>query len=202
MQKKTSLNQLQILVLVGLVIVIITIFSFAFVFVFTQTNLSAVNASPTYPSPTTYVIPSATNLPATATLIPTFVYNPTFTPIPSPTSFLLTPAQRPTSIPQQSQSNPAPTNPPSAKSSSNCSAELDYAAAMHQYNLDSIDYIHQPMIDYYQSLIDQASQNRDALGLVQAQRGLAAEQAHVSAEKASENKRYKAERASITASCQ
>ncbi len=73
---------------------------------------------------------------------------------------------------------------------------------MHQYNLDSIDYIHQPMIDYYQSLIDLASRSRDALGLVQAQRGLAAEQAHVSAEKASENKRYKAERASITASCQ
>jgi hypothetical protein len=202
MSKKSSLSHFQLLVLLGLVIVIISIFSIGIMYVFAENNSSIVMASPTYLIPTTKAIPSPTNYSPTATLIPTFIYNPTFTPIPSPTSFLLPPIDRPTSIPQQSQSNPTAANPPPAKSSSNCSAQLDYAAAMHQYYLDSIDYIHQPMLDYYQSMIDQALGNRDALGVVQAQRGLAAEKAQVSAEKASENKRYKAERAAINASCQ
>ena len=115
MQKKTSFNRPQILVLVGLVIVIIAIFSFAVVYVFAQANLSAVNAPSIELSPTTYVVPSPTDLPNTATLIPTFVYNPTFTPIPSPTSFLLnscaTPDLHTSTVPKQ----PAPTKSSGSK---------------------------------------------------------------------------------------
>jgi hypothetical protein len=79
---------------------------------------------------------------------------------------------------------------------------LDYAAAMHKYYLDQIDTIHAPLINLYQSWIDEALRNRDAVGLVDAQRELDNEKAQVKAEKSSENKRYKAEVASLNASCQ
>jgi hypothetical protein len=135
-------------------------------------------------------------------VIPTYEYKPTFTPLPSPTSFVVGTLFPPTSKPQQAVSNPA--NPPSGSSGSSvdCSSQLNYAAAMHQYYLDVIDYIHSPMIDYYESVIDQATRDRDALALTQAQRGLENERAQVESEKSSENKRYKAEKASINASCQ
>lgn len=138
------------------------------------------------------------------TALPTYAYLPTFTPMPAPTSFTWQPTRpaatqkaAPTHAPAQ---NPQPAGP-SSGSNANCTALLDYAAAMHQYNLDMIDYIHAPMIQFYQSQIWQASVDRDALRLVQLQRNIDAEEAQVKAEKASENKRYKAERASIQASC-
>jgi hypothetical protein len=58
------------------------------------------------------------------------------------------------------------------------------------------------MIILYQSWIDEAARNRDAVGMVDAQRKLDNEQAQVKAEKAAENKRYKAEQTSLNASCQ
>jgi len=73
---------------------------------------------------------------------------------------------------------------------------------MHQYYLDQIDYIHAPLINLYQSWIDEAARNRDALGMVEAQQKLDNENAQVEAEKTAENKRYKAEQANINASCQ
>ena len=202
MRKHSSFTKTQFLVLLGLIIVVILVISLGVTYVLIEKNSAIVIASPASLLPTSTLNPSFANLPSTATLIPTFVYQPTWTPPPAPTSFVLTPAKRPTLVPQQSQSNVVPTNPSAGKSGPDCSAELDYAAAMHKYYLDSIDYIHAPMIDYYQNLISQATANRDALGIVQAQRGLAAEKAHVNAEKASENKRYKAERASLNANCQ
>jgi hypothetical protein len=72
---------------------------------------------------------------------------------------------------------------------------------VHQYNLDSIDYIHAPLINLYQSWIDEAARNRDALGMVDAESKLDNEKAQVKAEKAAENKRYQAEQANINASC-
>lgn len=73
---------------------------------------------------------------------------------------------------------------------------------MHQYYLDQIDYIHAPLINLYQSWIDEAARNRDALGMVKAQRDLDGEKAQVDAEKTTENKRYKAEQANINSNCQ
>lgn len=211
MSKNSGVTQTQLFIIFGLVTVIFFILGAAIFYVFAgkedifTIDTSSINfvVSPTESaiSPTS-IIASPTNLLQTATPIPTFAYLPTFTQIPSPTSFVLSPDEFPAQRPQQSQNNPAPSNPPSANSSPNCSAELDYVDAMHNYYLDSIDYIHSPMIEYYQYAIDEAARSRDALSLVQAQRGLDSENAQVSTEKKSENKRYKAERARIIANCQ
>ncbi len=72
---------------------------------------------------------------------------------------------------------------------------------MHQYYLDSIDFVHAPAIQYYQSVLETALRNRDARAVLDAQSGLQAVHAQVDAEKAAENKRYNAEKASIKASC-
>ncbi len=168
-------------------------------YIFVENSSSIIIASPT--PMITSPITSPTRLLPTASPIPTYAYKPTFTPYPTSTSFVLSPLDRPTSTQQPSQSNPI-TNPSSGNSSSGCSAELAYAEAMHQYYLDFIDYIHSPMINYYQQLLDEALRNRDALGVTQAQQGLDNEKAQVNAEKATENKRYKAERAKILANCQ
>lgn len=182
--------------------VIIFIFGLAFVYIFVKKDPLIIVSSPTNPvisSENAIVLPTSW-LP-TATLVPTFVYLPTFTPIPSPTPFVYSTLAPLTSTPQQSQSNPIPVNPPSVNAAPDCSPALDYAAAMHKYYLDSIDYIHSPMIQYYQYLLDEGLRNRDARVILEAQRGLDNENAQINAEKDSENKRYKAERASITANC-
>jgi hypothetical protein len=108
----------------------------------------------------------------------------------------------PTAKPDQVVANPGAGNPPAANTGSDCSAQLAYAAAMHQYNLDMIDYIHAPLISLYQSWIDEAARNRDALGMVQAERALDNEKAQVKAEKSAENQRYNAEQTNIKSSCQ
>jgi hypothetical protein len=197
----TSFTQTQLFVLLGLVVLVFLLFGTAIFFIFVEKD-TLVAA----PSPTSFAVSSVNHTPLptqvvlTATLIPTYAYVPTWTPLPSPTSFVLATLVPPSSKPQQAQGNPA--NPPSGGSGSDCSSQLTYAAAMHQYNLDVIDYIHAPLISLYQSWIDEAARKRDALGMVQAQRKLDNEQAQVKAEKAAENKRYKAEQASINASCQ
>lgn len=207
MRKMMGFTQNQMLVLVGLMATIIVIFGIAIVYFMSQTIQPIKITSPIniIISPTNAIVSPANLLP-TNTLIPTYVYRPTFTPIPSATPFVFKLMNSPTANPYQAQANPtsanpASVNPPAANPVPDCSAALNYADAMHKYYLDSIDYIHGPMIGYYQSLIDQAARSRDALSLAQAQQGLANEQAQVKAEKASENKRYKAERASITANC-
>jgi hypothetical protein len=200
--RNSSFTPTQLFVLLGLVVAIFLLFSAAIFFMFVEKDTLA-----TAPSPTNFVAFSAnsTSLPTqilpTATQIPTYAYVPTWTPLPSPTSFVVATLVPPTSKPQQVQDNPAAANPPSVNSGSSCSSQLDYAAAMHQYYSDQIDYIHAPLVSLYQSWIDEAVRNRDALGVLEAQRKLDNEQAQVKAEKATENQRYKAEQASINASC-
>ena len=201
--KNASFTGTQLFILLGLVVAIFLIFGFALLYMGSERDQVAVALSPTSFVP---VSASTTLLPTevlpTATAISTYAYAPTWTPLPSPTSFVLPTLVLPTSKPPQAQSNPAPVNPPAGNSSSNCPAQLEYAAAMHRYYLDQIEYIHAPLISLYQSWIDQASRDRDALALVQAQRALENERAQVDAEKASENQRYKAEIANIYSGCQ
>jgi hypothetical protein len=195
-RKKSSFTQTQLLILLGLVVAIFLLFGAALLNMFIKRNVVGI-----VPPPASSVTSSA-NLIAlpTVTLIPTYAYAPTWTPPPSPTSFVLPTLVPPASRPQQAQGGSAG-NPPPVNSGSGCASQLAYAAAVHQYNLDVVDYIHSPMINYYQSLLDQALRDRDALAVSQAQQGLKNEQAQVKAEKASENKRYKAEVARINASC-
>jgi hypothetical protein len=201
--KNSSFTQTQLFILLGLVVALFFLFAAAILFMFVKKDKVAIAASPTtFVASSANTTPLPTQILPTATMIPTYAYVPTWTPLPSPTSFVITARAPATSKPQPTQGNPAPANPPSANSNSNCSAALEYAAAVHQYNLDVIDYIHSPMIDYYKNLIDQATRDRDALALAQAQRGLDNEKAQVEAEKTTENKRYKAEQASINSKCQ
>jgi hypothetical protein len=201
--RSTGFTSTQLFVLLGLVATLFLMFGAAFMFLFAEKEQVVAAASPT-----SLVALSASNTPLptqvlpTPTLIPTYAYAPTWTPLPSPTSFVLPTLVPPTAKPQLAQSNPdTAANPPSGSSGSNCSSQLEYAKAVHQYNLDVIDYIHAPLISLYESWIDEAARNRDALGLVQAERALDSEKAQVKAEKAAENKRYKAEQANINATC-
>jgi hypothetical protein len=199
--KNTSFTQIQLFVLLGLVATLLLMVGAAFLFLFTERDQVVIVASPT--RLVAFAVsntPFPTQVLPTATLIPTYEYKPTFTALPSPTSFVVGTLFAPTARPQQAQSNSS--NPPAASSGSDCSSQLNYAAAMHEYYLDSIDYIHAPLISLYQNWIDEAARNRDALGMVDAQRKLANEMAQVNAEKSAENKRYKAKKASINASCQ
>jgi hypothetical protein len=211
MSKNSSFTQTQLFVLLGMATVIILILGAATFYLFVERETLIIVASPTnfMASPTDVIASSAniiaspTSLLLTETRIPTFVYLPTFTPIPSPTSFVVAPIKRATQKPQQVQNNSAPANnPPSVNSAPDCSAELDYANAMHKYYLDSIDSIYSPMINYYKNLIDEAIRNRDALGIEKAKSGLENEQAQAEADKAAENQRYEAERDNINANCQ
>ena len=199
--RSSSFTQTQLFVLLGLVVTIFLLFSAAILFTLVEKDTLVIAPSPTgfLESSANLFAPTSQVFP-TATLIPTYAYAPTWTPLPSPTSFVVATLVAPTSKPQQAQSNPA--NPPSVNSGPDCSSQLDYAAAMHQYNLDVVDYIHAPLISLYLSWIDEAGRNLDALGLVKAQRDLDNEQAQVKAEKATENKRYKAEKANINSNCQ
>lgn len=201
MKNYLGFTQGQFLILLGLVTTIILILSFGLIYVVIEKSRPIIATSPENIIPpvvsSTAGIVATANLLPTTTPIPTYAYLPTATLIPSPTSFVIAPITIPTS-----KSSSAPTaNPNTSNSTPDCSSALDYAAAMHQYNLDSIDYIHSPLISYYQSLIDEAVRNRDALAVVQAQNGLANEEAQVNAEKTSENNRYKAEVANIKANC-
>jgi hypothetical protein len=201
--KNSSYTQTQIFVLLGLVIALFFMLGFAILYMFVENNKAVIAVSPTsFAASSLNNTALPTQVLPTATLVPTYAYLPTWTPLPSPTSFVVATLVPPTSKPVQAQDNPAPANPPSGNSASNCSSQLDYAAAMHEYYLDQVDYIHAPLISLYQSWIDEAARNRDALGMVEAQRKLDNEKAQVDAEKSAENKRYKAEKASINASCQ
>jgi len=200
--KNSSFTKTQLFILLGLVVTIFFIFGVAILYLFVEKETSIIAATPTsFVTSSANLIAPPTNVLPTATLIPTYAYLPTSTPFPSPTSFVIATLEYPTSQPQQAQDIPA-ANPPLANSGSSCSAELEYAAAMHQYYSDAIDYIHSPLISLYQSWIDEAIRNRDALGLLKAQESLDNEKAQVEAEKGTENRRYKAERASINSNCQ
>jgi hypothetical protein len=199
--KQAGFTQTQKFVLLGLGGAVLLLFGVMILSMFTKKNSLVIALSPTTIITTSANMgPVPTQVPLTATPIPTYAYAPTWTPLPSPTSFVVPTLIRPTPVPQQAQSS-NPANPPSGNSGSDCASQLDYAAAMHQYYLDQIDYIHAPLINLYQSWIDEAAGNRDAVGMVDAQRKLDNERAQVKAEKSAENKRYKAELARINASC-
>jgi hypothetical protein len=217
MSKKSGFTQTQLLILLGMATAIIVIISVGGIYLLVKKDTLITASLPTNPPispanlivPPTAIVAAPIYIPPTETPVPTFVYLPTFTPMPSLTPFVVAPIVFPTQKSQQVQSNPAPSsssgsspsNSSPSSSATDCSAALAYAEAIHQYNLDVIDYIHSPMINYYQSLIEEAVRNRDALTLTKAQRELENEQAQVEAEKNSENKRYKAEKASINAAC-
>ena len=201
--RNSGFTRKQLFVLLGLGFSVFLIFGAAILLMFVKQEPLVIAPSPTSFVPSTAdIVQAPTQVLPTPTLIPTYAYAPTWTPLPSPTAFVVATLMPPESKPEQAQGNPAPANPSSGSSGSNCSSQLTYAADMHQYYLDAIDYIHAPLISLYQSWIDEAARNRDALGMVEAERKLDNEQAHVKAEKAAENKRYKAEQASINAGCQ
>jgi len=203
--RNPGFTQTQLFVLFGLGIIIFLLFGAAIFLLLDKKDpvvVAPTSVSPV-PSPANVSVVLPTQAVFTPTAIPTYAYRPTWTPMPSPTSFVVATLVPPTSKPQQAQGgSSADPNPPAVSSGSNCSAQLAYAADMHQYYLDRIDYIHAPLISLYESWIDEAVRNRDALALVQAERALDNEKAQVKAEKAAENQRYKAEQASINASCQ
>ncbi len=201
MNKPKGFTKSQVLVLVSLAGILLFIFIIAAIFFLGEfkqnTNgILTINISVT----STNVLIQPMTLLATSTPIPAYVYHSTITPIPSPTSFVL---PNDTTL-QQPQSNPLSVNNSAVNpsTSSICSANLNNALALHEWYLDSIDYIHSPAINYYQGLINEYLRSRDAVGLIQAQNYLDNEKAQVKAEKASENRRYKAEVANIKNSCQ
>lgn len=111
-----------------------------------------------------------------------------------------TPVRNPPPQNPPSQNNPPPQNPGS-QNSNNCTAQLNYAKSTHQYNLARIQQIYQPLIDFYQSMIDDAVRQRDALKINDYQRKLAAEKQQLNAAISAENKRYQGEVAYIKATC-
>lgn len=151
-------------------------------------------SSPTLPAPTLAFLPS------TVTPIPTYAYRPTSTPIATVTPF---PFSRDYVKPPEYGSSPLEQpsvgQPPVSQPGSNCAPQLEYAASVHEYELDMIDYIYSPLVQFHESLIEQASRERDALGLVQAQRELKAVRNEMQARVRQENKRYNAEVAAIRA---
>ena len=182
----------QIMVYLGLGCVILFLLGIVIFEVFLKKDPITIVYSPTNsPLPPSFVISVSTKSLSlsTSTSIPSVLKYPTFTPIPSPTSFVLTP--------YKGSNNNGGGNPPST----NCSANLEYATAMHQYYLDTIDYIHQPMIDYYENLLKQLLESRDGGAMDRATKALNQEKAQIAAEKAAENKRYEAELAYIKANC-
>jgi hypothetical protein len=203
MSKNKGFTSTQLYILLGLGMTLFFIIGAALLFLFAPKDNTVIAAPPTsLAASSANDTPLPTQVLPTATSIPTYAYAPTWTPLPSPTSFVVATLIPPTSKPQQAQGNAPAGNPPVGSSGSTCSSQLTYAADMHQYYLDRIDYVHAPLISLYQSWIDEAARNRDALGMVEAQRKLDNEKAQVDAEKSAENKRYKAEKASINASCQ
>ncbi len=134
--------------------------------------------------------------PVPAVSVPTYAYRPTITPIPTHTPFAF---RATTPVPNTNPGIGQPTQ--QSGYSSNCQAQLDYAASVHQYNVNYYKSYYQPWIDYYQSLINQAAQTRDALALVQAQNALDQVKSQLQSALSDENSRYKKEVAGIKASC-
>ena len=201
--RNSGFTRKQLFVLLGLGFTVFLIFGAAILLLFVKQEPLVIAPSPTSFVPSSAdIVQAPTQMLPTPSLIPTYAYAATWMPLPSPTAFVVATLVPPESKPEQAQGNPAPANPSSGSSGSNCSSQLTYAADMHQYYLDAIDYIHAPLISLYQSWIDEAARSRDALGMVQAERQLDDEKARVKEEKAAENQRYKAEQATINASCQ
>ncbi len=138
----------------------------------------------------------APTLPANAVSFPTYAYRATITPMPTATAFAYKGATgAPPASSGYSQSSPQ------SGLSANCRAQLDYAASVHASNVAYDKSSYQPLIDYYNSLLTQAEQTRDASLLVQAQAGLKQVKSELQSALSAENTRYKAEIAAIKASC-
>ena len=136
-----------------------------------------------------------TGRPTSTTTI--YIKKPTWTPPPIETPLLIKISTRPPTPkpnPTLFAAIPAPANP-------DCSAQYTYIEAMHQYDIDYINYTYNPEISYYQSLYDQASQELDALTMVQIQRYIDQIKAQRDAAINSENSRYEADHASLDAQC-
>jgi hypothetical protein len=110
-----------------------------------------------------------------------------------------------TPIPNIQPQNPPQQNPPSQNSSSqstnNCSSQLAYAKSVHQYNLARINQIYQPLIDFYQSMINQAVAERDAIGLNDYKRKLDSQKNQLNNAIKAENQRYQGEISYINSTC-
>ena len=64
-----------------------------------------------------------------------------------------------------------------------------------------IDQIYRPLIDFYQSMLEEAIRDRDALGVVEYQRKLDAQNRQLNAAIKAENQRYQGEVANINSTC-
>ncbi len=126
---------------------------------------------------------------------PTPAIYPSITPVTVIRKIPNTPVPNP-----QPQNNPPPP-PVNQQNSNNCAAQLSYAKSTHQDNLAKIDQIYRPLIDFYQSMIDQAVGRRDAIGVVEYQRKLKAQNQQLEAAIKAENKRYQGEVAYINSTC-
>jgi hypothetical protein len=178
-----------ILVGAGLLLIVL-VAAIVFLLVDYQRSILGVfpTLSPASSGPTTASVGAAS--------VPTYSYRPTFTPIPTQTPFSYRSATR---IPATSAVIVQATQP--SGYNSNCQAQLDYAASVHQTNATYYRNYYQPWIDYYNQLIQYAEQTRDALQLAQAQAGLNQAKADLQSYLTKENNRYKQQVASIKASC-
>jgi hypothetical protein len=105
--RNSCFTQTQLFVLVGLSVTLVLLVGIAILFLLGAGHNAVIAASPT-----SFDVSSSSNTPLpTVTLIPTYAYVANWTPLPSPTSFVITPLAPPTSLPQQAQANSAPANP-------------------------------------------------------------------------------------------
>lgn len=133
----------------------------------------------------------------TRTPLPPPTLRPSITPYPTmsqmPTIRIPT---RPTATPAPTQPvavNILPNSPQNPPASSVCdSATMQYERDWHKYYLALIESQYGPLINYYQSLIDEAVLNRDAYAIDQYASKLKALQNENSADINAENARYKA----------
>jgi hypothetical protein len=149
------------------------------------------NTEISYPiaSPTKEPTPTEQPTPTIRIKKPTWTPYPTITPWPSPMK-LATKTPNPTRI----ASTSVPLKP-------DCSAQYKYIEAVHQYNLDYINSTYNQQISYYQSLLEQAAGELDALRMTQLQRQIDQLIAQRNAAINTENSRYEADKAYLDTQC-
>ena len=201
MGKKTKFTRNQLFALLGVVAIFALILGgVIFYSLFNKIPIVTSPASTDANQANINIVPATSS--ATSTPVPTYAYKPTITPYPISIYVLVTPTLNPALIPPLALTGTSFANNPLPQTITNCLAQLNYASAVHQYYLNSIDSLHAPLITYYQNLIHELKIAHDAPGIAQAESDLAVEENEVKAEKAGEYSRYRADVASINARCQ
>jgi len=209
---KLSQQQKLILGILSIVVVFLFVIGLGLVYITYEPQLVLVDKKTA-----TEVIPPLPTYTSPPSLAPisTFTFIPTATPLPNPllTPFILNiptkavvPSLTPVTIVQSTSSNPNPLQNPPPQSPTqqivkDCSPQLNYAKSVHEYNLANIDSRYEPLITFYENLLQQAIADRDALAVVRYQRELDSVKKQYNAAIKAENQRFESEIAYIKSTC-